>query len=303
MAAGQRVACPDANVLYGRSIFACAAARTRTAHAPFSRRRQPADKSELQKRMTEIAKRAELVHRGQHLVGVEKRSDSSYRGTIRLEPAKKHYRLQVYTDIEAAVVYDLARIVLLGPAYSYNFPPDTYTAEDIDDMSKDMNFRYRDDTQAVVSNRNQHPRLDYQLLSASKSADAAVAAAAAALATSSVRGKPRRGVRIEGNSCHVIVRERIESFSTIQDTLDIVGKDIHHSKTYQTLEEAAVAYDMMRQAIRRSAVNYPAQVSAAGVSAMKKWMDMNRLRLTGQPALSRRRRQRTTAASNNSTSS
>lgn len=55
---------------------------------------------------------------------------------------------------------------------------------------------------------------------------------------------------------------------------------VSHSRSYDTMLKAAVAYDMMRQASGRPAVNFPAEVTAAGVPAMKHWIDLDLIRLT-----------------------
>lgn len=203
-----------------------------------------------------------------------------------------HWWLQPLTYVEAAVAYDLGRSTVLGPRYTVNFHPDTYSSGDRELMRQDLQ-RWRPTVfAAAVQSAVTQPPLTYDCLEARKLADRAVTSAARLFAQSLehtdagavVTNSQFRGCTRCTNGTHrAKLYESVKQSSSrpkVANSNRSSNKQVFHYRTYDTNLKAAVARDAMNQALGRPADNFSTDVGASAVPAMKLWMDLNRLRLT-----------------------
>lgn len=251
--------------------------------------------SQLRSMISVLAQRATLFcDGGKHLVGIRHSVEGGrtkwffYTGyTTNSNPCAQHW-LQPLTQVEAAVAHDLAKCALYGSEYSVNFPPMLYFEEHIAMMKQHLLAKRRTMLMMALTSSTRRPPPSYQTRTAGRAADAAVESAieAAELSESDVQQRRMAGCCKDprlSSSYQVKVTEPVfseqASESSKQEASDAALTSVHR-RSYRTLLQAAVASDMMRQAVGRPAVNFPADVTAAGVPVMKKWLDLNRHRLT-----------------------
>lgn len=256
------------------------------------RRRQPNTETAVRDAISSLAQRAEKLYDGSsHLVGVTR---PTYGGsglwrcniTVKLRKAYVNFELECLTHLEAAVACDLLKCAVYGADYPANFPPHLYPPQDVAVMKTHLQATVRHSRllEAALINSAYRPPQRYQARAAGRAADAAVRAAieAAGLSESDVQQRTVTGCVVVQNNSFVARQWRSTAVAEVtgHETESHASVRMMQQRCYNSMLQAAVAYDMMRQALGRSAVNFPAEVTSAGVPVMRKWMDLDMNRQT-----------------------